>query len=99
MERSTELLRVLEDLGEEHDKTKSEIQLRLDALKAMKNAHTAFGRPLNDEDIGTIAQRAGVPYDVPAHYIGSPVPDWEDVSGNTDEGSDSELTDLSSTGL
>lgn len=100
LERTGQFIRELEDLGEKHDKMKAQTKLELDAMNALKNAYTAFGRRLDEGDIEGISRRAGVPYDIPGHYIGSPTPSEMDEGENSGNDSPiSQYTSLSSTGL
>jgi hypothetical protein len=97
---TAQFLRALEDLTEKHEKTVVKTDLHLDAVNALKNAYMAFGRRLEDEDIKSISQRAGIPYDIPGnHKEGSYSVEMGENDGNGYEASGSEYTDLSSTGL
>ena len=87
-------------MGEKHDKMKAQTKLELHAMNALKNAYTAFSHHLDEGDIEVISQRAGVHYDIPGHYIGSPTPSEMDEGGNSGNDSPiSQYTSLSSTGL
>lgn len=89
MDGTTHLLAQLEDITEKHEKKEIEAKLHLDAMNTLQNASTAFNRPLAEDDIQQISDKAGIPYNIPG----------DDESGsNASEGA-SVYTDLSYTGL
>ena len=67
-----------------------EMKLVLDAMNTLQNAYMAFNRPLAVDDIEDIADKAGIPYDIPGSHDGGP---------HASDSGDLEYTQLSSTGL
>ena len=90
MDTTTNLLRLLEDITEKHEKMEAQTKLHLDAMKTLQNAYTAFNRPLTEDDIQDISAKASIPYDIPGNHEGD---------SNASEADESDYTELSSTGL
>lgn len=87
LEGTTNLLRQLEDITQNHQKNERQTQLHLDALTTLEDAYEKFNRPLADDDIREISEKTD---ESPRkHGGGSGAP-------RVDE---SDYTDLSSTGL
>ena len=101
LDKTTQVLRVLDNISERHEKREVQTELRLDAVNTLKDGYIAFNRRLEDQDIEVISQRAGILYNIPGNHTGDSNPSGTDGKNRNsgDDASGSEYTDLSSTGL